>query len=84
MAVRHATAGKVSNGSVTIERCGTGAKYASRTGLTQLSKVAKFTKDLPSDFMNSQGNFVTDAFIDYLKPLVDGMPVLGALKRVKI
>ena len=82
--MKYSVAGTVYNGSVIIERCGTGAKYAARMGLVLLAKVAKVTKELPADFMNERGNFVTDAFINYIEPLVDGMPELGALKRVRI
>ena len=36
---------------------------------TELSNVAEKTKSMPDEFINAEGNGVTDAFIEYAMPL---------------
>lgn len=58
---------------VTLERK-PGKVYKSTTGTALLSDVAVRAKPMPDNFINKEGNFVTDAFVKYLKPLVGEMP----------
>ena len=62
------------NGSVAIERVGSGKKYAVRYFRTELKNVAEKTKLMPDEFINAGGNGVTEAFIEYAKPLVGALP----------
>jgi len=36
--------------------------------------VAEKTKSMPDEFINAGGNGVTEAFIEYAKPLVGALP----------
>lgn len=74
------------NGSVAIRRTGNGADYAIELFRTELSNVAEKTKPMPDEFINAEGNGVTDAFIEYAMPLVGELPkteYLGNRPRIK-
>jgi len=73
------------NGSVAIKRLGNGKDYAIELFRTELSSVAEKTKSMPDEFINAEGNGVTQAFIDYAMPLTGGLPkthFLGGYPRV--
>ena len=81
-AVKYAV--KQPSGSVAIRRL-KGAKYAIELFATELSSVAEKTKSMPDEFINSEGNGVTDAFVKYAFPLTGGLPkteYLGNYPRV--
>jgi 6-phosphofructokinase 1 len=47
--------------------------------------VAEKTKPMPDEFINAEGNGVTDAFIEYAMPLIGDLPkteYLGGYPRV--
>ncbi|HNR31289.1 MAG TPA: 6-phosphofructokinase, partial [Candidatus Hydrogenedentes bacterium] len=44
--------------------------------LTPLESVARKARSMPDEFINADGNGVTEAFIKYCRPLVGAMPVL--------
>lgn len=72
------------SGSVAMKRL-KGAKYAIELFATELSSVAEKTKSLPNEYINSEGNGVTDAFVKYALPLTGGLPkteYLGHYPRV--
>jgi 6-phosphofructokinase 1 len=62
------------NGSVAIKRLGNGPKYAVELFRTELASVAEKTKSMPAEFINVDGNGVTDAFVEYAMPLVGERP----------
>lgn len=62
------------NGSVAMKRLGNGADYAVELFRTNLSDVAEHTKSVPDEFINADGNGMTDAFIEYAMPLVGQLP----------
>ncbi len=64
-------------GSVAMRRTGTG-QYQIETFLTPLSTVARETKHMAAEYIEN-GNNITQAFIDYAKPLVGPLPVVGRL-----
>jgi 6-phosphofructokinase 1 len=73
------------NGSVAIKRIGEGDNYASELFRTELKNVAEKTKDMPAEFINADGNGMTDAFVKYAMPLVGGLPkteYLGGNPRI--
>ena len=63
----------VSDVMVTLDRSG-GPKYECTAGQVPLEKVANVEKFLPENFINKEGNFVTQEFIDYCMPLI-GDPI---------
>lgn len=69
-AVRQAVGG-TSGYMVTLVR-EPGAAYRCSTGLAPLEEVATVEKLLPDEFINEEGNFVTDAFKEYTRPLMGG------------
>ncbi|NLV74975.1 MAG: 6-phosphofructokinase [Chloroflexi bacterium] len=69
-AVRAATEGKTGM-MVTIQRA-PGEIYQSEYGLAPLSKVANYEHLVPAEYINAQGNGVTEAFIRYARPLIGG------------
>ncbi len=73
------------SGSVAIKRLGNGADYKIELFRTELSNVAEKTKLMSDEFINAEGNGVTDAFIEYAMPLVGELPkteYLGGYPRV--
>jgi len=49
------------------------------TGTIDLEQVAIKAKPMPDEFINKEGNFVTDAFLQYLRPLVGPLPEYARL-----
>lgn len=47
-------------------------QYQCTTGLASLSDVANGEKKLPPEYINDEGNHITDAMRDYVRPLVQG------------
>ncbi len=77
-AVRYALDGH-SDEMVTIERV-SGDRYSSTTGLAPLEAVAGGVRTLPDAFWASESGYVTDAYLDYLRPLIGGpLPQFGRL-----
>ena len=73
----HYACGQGVSGSVVIKRAG---DYAARYELADVRQIAAQTRHMPDEFINAEGNNVTDAFRAYLRPLLgDGMPYLERL-----
>jgi 6-phosphofructokinase 1 len=73
------------NGSVAIKRIGNGKDYAVELFRTDLKNVAEHARPMPDEFINEEGNGVTEAFIEYAMPLVGELPrteYLGGHARV--
>ena len=62
------------SGSIAIKRIAGGKDYAVEFFRTDLANVAEKTKLMPDEFINSDGNGVTEAFLDYAAPLTGGLP----------
>ncbi|MXX54042.1 MAG: diphosphate--fructose-6-phosphate 1-phosphotransferase [Dehalococcoidia bacterium] len=58
---------------VTLER-EEGAAYKCRTGFAPLDRVGGKVRPMPEEYLSPSDNFVTDAFIQYLKPLAGDIP----------
>jgi 6-phosphofructokinase 1 len=71
-AVRLATRG-ATNVMVTLER---GPNYVITTGQAPLERVANEQRRLPDEFVNADGNGLTDAFLAYARPLIGELPEL--------
>jgi 6-phosphofructokinase 1 len=71
------------DGSIAIRRK-SGKKYEVYFERVPLRNVARDTKHVPAKFINKAGNDVTQAFIDYVTPIIGELPVPGRFKGVKI
>lgn len=69
-AVELALAGK-SGVMVTLERQ-PGDEYVCTLGEAPLSAVANVEKKVPLEWINEEGNYVTEDFIKYARPLIEG------------
>ena len=67
---------------VTINRVSS-YPYKYEIGTAPLKDVAVHAKEMDKSYINPEGNFVTQAFIDYVKPLVGELPKFHELKRIK-
>jgi 6-phosphofructokinase 1 len=64
------------DGSVAIKRVG---DYAVEYQLLKLADVAAKTKLMPDEFINADGNGVTDAFKSYARPLVGDLATVDRI-----
>jgi 6-phosphofructokinase 1 len=67
--------------------------YVCNTKLVELSKVANFEKVVPDEWITKDGNFVTEDFVRYAMPLIQGesappmedsLPRFARLKKVRV
>ena len=59
--------------------------YKFESGLVELDKVSLKTKKVPDEFINPQSNFITDAFLEYGKPLIGGpLPEYAHLRKERV
>ena len=78
-AVRYALSG-ISGQIVTLSRA-PGPTYECSTDLAPLDRVAGQVKAMPEHYLDRANDFVTPAFIDYVRPLIGGpLPRLGRLE----
>lgn len=80
-AVRLATDGQ-SGVMVTLVR-ESGDPYACSMGTAPLSEVAVRAKPMPDAMINAAGNFPSQTFIDYARPLVGTLPEYAQLKYTR-
>jgi 6-phosphofructokinase 1 len=66
---------------VTIDRV-SNSPYTVKFGEAPLNEVAVDAKEMPPEFLNEEGNFVTEAFLEYIKPLVDEPAPFSVLTKV--
>ncbi len=62
------------SGSVAIKRLADSTDYEAELFRTELANVAEKTKSMPDEYINDDGNGITQAFIDYAMPLAGGLP----------
>jgi 6-phosphofructokinase len=62
------------SGSVAMKRLANGADYKVGLFCTELSSVAEKTKSMPDEYINDQGNGITQAFVEYAMPLTGSLP----------
>ena len=88
-AVEAAVAGET--GKMVGFECDRTNGYVCKTKLFDLDKVTNFEKKFPKEWINAEGNYVTNDFIDYCLPLIqgetpmvkeDGLPRFCNLKKV--
>ena len=69
--------GVLSKGTIGIIRRkekGEGRKYGVAFLPRPISDAAKFTRSVPKEYIAKNGHDVTQAFIDYAKPIVGDLP----------
>jgi 6-phosphofructokinase 1 len=93
MAGKHAVISAVEGKTdymVAFERKSTG-EYECKTKLLNLSEVANTEKKVPREWINDLGNGLTDKYVEYalpliqgesVPPIVDGLPRFAKLKKV--
>jgi len=77
VAVRHA-AQSGENGSVAIRRLSS-EPYESECFITPLASVARESTEMVDEYINTAGNDITRAWLDYVRPLVGALPRMGSL-----
>ncbi len=77
-AVREAASGTM-DGSIAIQRR-PGPGYAVDFVRVPLESVARHSREMPDEYINADGNDVTEAFIEYARPLVGKLPTIGRLE----
>jgi len=82
LAVKYAMS-KYESGSVSIKR-EKGKKYKVYYEPVGLESVARETRSMPDEFINSENNWVTEKFIEYAKPLIGKLPEIGVLRKYKV
>ncbi|MES0372229.1 MAG: 6-phosphofructokinase [Mariprofundaceae bacterium] len=75
--VNHAVA-EAEPGSVAIRRL-SNDPYSSECFITPLSTVAREATEMIDEYINDAGNDVTQAWLDYVAPLVGDLPKMGKL-----
>ncbi len=70
MAVRYAMEGRTDQMVVLVREAG--EDYRCSTDSAPLESIANAVKRLPPEFIAPEGNFVTDAFLRYARPLIGG------------
>ena len=78
LAVRYACTTDDMSGSVSFKRVSDNP-YKLEYYRNELENVAAKTRHLDDKYINAEGNNVTDAYIEYLKPLVGELPQMGFL-----
>ena len=58
--------------------------YTVTYGKVPLNDVAVAARPMPEEYFNKEGNFVSDAFMKYMKPLTGELPDFVRLKRIMI
>ncbi len=91
-AVKQAMAGE--NGKMVALVREDATEYKCTTGLISLSDVANGEKKVPDEYINADGNHITGAMRDYVRPLVrgeapitvgdDGLPVFMRFERKRL
>ena len=83
MAVKHAVEEDITGKMVSLVR-ESDEPYRCTTGLADLANVANAEKPVPREWINEAGNFVTDEFIRYVTPLIQGeveVPIENGLPK---
>ncbi len=57
--------------------------YSIEFGRVPLNDVAVKAKPVPREYFNEEGNFVSNRFIEYMKPLTAPLPEFVRLKQIK-
>jgi hypothetical protein len=53
-------------------------------GKVPLGNVAIAARPMPAEYFNAAGNYVSDAFMRYMKPLTGDLPHFVKLKKIMV
>jgi len=81
-AVQAAVNDEISSGSIAIKRKPT-KKYGVDFEVVPLRNVAKETRHMPDAFISKAGNDVTQAFLNYARPLVGELPPCARFEQLR-
>lgn len=56
--------------------------YTIKYGKAILKDVAVKARPMPTEYFNAEGNFVSDAFLDYIRPLIGVLPEFTTLEKI--
>jgi len=82
-AIELASEGKTGR-MVSLVRGSSNGGYCTELGTASLADVAVKAKPMPDEYIDDTGMFVTQAFVDYLKPLVGDFPEFADLANVPV
>jgi 6-phosphofructokinase 1 len=80
-AVQISAAGGIGECSIVMKRV-SNSPYKIELETTSIKNVARETKHLDAAFIEN-GNNISQSFVDYAKPLVGPLPVVGAFDELK-
>ena len=70
---------------MTVQRDRESQQYKPIYGTARLEDVAGMNQPLPRNYLNERGNDVTDAFLEYVRPLIGGpLPEYVSLEKVMV
>ena len=72
-AVRAALKGELTKGTISIQRK-KGRKYAISFVPVPIAEAAKYTRSVPKQYIAGNKHDVTNAFLDYVRPIVGKLP----------
>ncbi|HOE60574.1 MAG TPA: 6-phosphofructokinase [Kiritimatiellia bacterium] len=81
-AVLAAVGKNMASGSIAIRRK-PGKRYGVRFEVVPLHCVAKVTRRMPDAFISPEGNYVTQAFLEYARPLVGALPPCARFSQLR-
>jgi 6-phosphofructokinase 1 len=58
--------------------------YSVTYGKVPLNNVAVAARPMPEEYFNSEGNFVSEAFMKYMKPLTGELPEFVRLEKIMV
>jgi 6-phosphofructokinase 1 len=74
----------VTDQMITLERVSQ-SPYRCETALAPLAEVANAERAVPDEFISEEGSDVTDAFLDYARPLIGGpLPSYARLQMTRV
>jgi 6-phosphofructokinase 1 len=81
-AVKAAVSGAYRSGTIAIVRQ-PGEGYQIDYAVKPLATVAKHTRELPDEYVNAEGNNVTEAFLAYARPIVGALPETARFNQLR-
>ncbi|MBQ9693721.1 MAG: 6-phosphofructokinase, partial [Kiritimatiellae bacterium] len=81
-AVNAAVSGAYRSGTIAILRQ-PGADYQISYAVKPLSSVAKHTRELPDEYINADGNNVTEQFLEYARPIIGALPETARFNQLR-
>src|SRR5690606_37071997 len=81
-AVEYSADASNAQGSVVMLRTGNGERYGVETKLEDLKNVARVAKEMDESFL-APDHDVTEAWLEYARPLAGRLPVVGTFDEMR-